>query len=97
MTYLVFAAAYFVIFGWRPFILCLDFTQLEVREYIYIYIYNMLMLNYLLVKWPYYFPRALMAFSIILSICMGLAIGALCIWHYYLASSSTSGLTHAYS
>ncbi|KAI9266602.1 DHHC palmitoyltransferase-domain-containing protein [Phascolomyces articulosus] len=35
-------------------------------------------------EWPYYFPRPLMAFSMILAICMGLAIGALCSWHYYL-------------
>jgi hypothetical protein len=41
MTYLIFAAAYFVVFAWRPFMLCLDFTQLEVQLvplYIYIYI-----------------------------------------------------------
>ncbi|CAO3618067.1 unnamed protein product [Mucor fragilis] len=63
MTYLIFAAGYFAVFGWRPFMLCLDFTQMD---------------------WPYYFPRPLMAFSMILAICMGLAIGALCIWHYYL-------------
>ncbi|KAF1805224.1 hypothetical protein FB192DRAFT_1420559 [Mucor lusitanicus] len=54
---------YFAVFGWRPFMLCLDFTQMD---------------------WPYYFPRPLMAFSMILAICMGLAIGALCVWHYYL-------------
>ncbi|KAI8973870.1 hypothetical protein BDB01DRAFT_844940 [Pilobolus umbonatus] len=54
---------YFVLSGWRPFMLCLDFTQLE---------------------WPYYFPRPLFAFSIILAICMGLVVGALCVWHYYL-------------
>ncbi|CAO3698789.1 unnamed protein product [Rhizopus stolonifer] len=63
MTYLVLAAAYFVIFGWRPFILCMDLTELD---------------------WPYFFPRALLAFSIILAICMGVAIGGLCGWHYYL-------------
>ncbi|RCH87975.1 hypothetical protein CU098_008676 [Rhizopus stolonifer] len=63
MTYLVFAAAYYVAFAWRPFMICLDFTQLD---------------------WPYYFPRPLLAFSFILAICMGLAIGALCLWHYYL-------------
>ncbi|CAO3640646.1 unnamed protein product [Cunninghamella blakesleeana] len=34
--------------------------------------------------WPYYFPRPLMAFSYILAICMGLAVGGLCAWHYYL-------------
>lgn len=63
MTYLVFAAAYFVIFAWRPFMLSLDFTDMT---------------------WPYYFPRPLLAFSFILAVCMGLAIGGLCIWHYYL-------------
>ncbi|KAG1473845.1 hypothetical protein G6F56_000713 [Rhizopus delemar] len=42
------AAAYFVIFGWRPFILCMDLTELDV------------------------------------TICMGVAIGGLCGWHYYL-------------
>ncbi|KAI7887601.1 DHHC palmitoyltransferase-domain-containing protein [Mucor mucedo] len=63
MTYLILAAAYFVVSAWRPFMLCLDFTQLD---------------------WPYYFPRPLLAFSFILAICMGLAIGGLCVWHYYL-------------
>ncbi|GAA5802886.1 hypothetical protein HPULCUR_008361 [Helicostylum pulchrum] len=63
MTYLIFAASYFVISAWRPFMVCLDITQLD---------------------WPYYFPRPLLAFSFILAACMGLAIGALCIWHYYL-------------
>ncbi|KAI8098843.1 DHHC palmitoyltransferase-domain-containing protein [Halteromyces radiatus] len=63
MTYMVLSAAYFVIFGWRPFIICLDIANPE---------------------WPYYFPRPLMAFAYILSICMGLALGALCAWHYYL-------------
>ncbi|EPB82870.1 hypothetical protein HMPREF1544_10386 [Mucor circinelloides 1006PhL] len=70
MTYLIFAAGYFAVFGWRPFMLCLDFTQMDVSARTK--------------KWPYYFPRPLMAFSMILAICMGLAIGALCIWHYYL-------------
>ncbi|KAI8065365.1 uncharacterized protein B0P05DRAFT_580916 [Gilbertella persicaria] len=55
--------SYYVAFAWRPFMICLDFTQLD---------------------WPYYFPRPLLAFSFILAICMGLAIGALCLWHYYL-------------
>lgn len=32
MTYLVFAAVYFVICGWRPFMLCMDFTDLDVCE-----------------------------------------------------------------
>ncbi|KAI8981747.1 hypothetical protein BDF20DRAFT_818079 [Mycotypha africana] len=59
-----FAAAYYVGFCWRPFMLSLDFNQLE--------------------QWPFYFPRPLFAFTVILAICMGLAIGALCIWHYYL-------------
>ncbi|KAI7866082.1 hypothetical protein BDF14DRAFT_1729159, partial [Spinellus fusiger] len=36
------------------------------------------------VGWPYYFPRPLLAFSLILTICMGLALGGLCAWHYYL-------------
>ncbi|KAI7856904.1 hypothetical protein BDC45DRAFT_580031 [Circinella umbellata] len=57
------SAAYFVAFGWRPFVVSLDLLTSE---------------------WPYYFPRPLMAFSMILAICMGLAIGALCLWHYYL-------------
>ncbi|KAI9311372.1 DHHC palmitoyltransferase-domain-containing protein [Dichotomocladium elegans] len=35
-------------------------------------------------EWPYYYPRPLVAFSMILAICMGLAIGGLCAWHYYL-------------
>ncbi|KAI9317282.1 DHHC palmitoyltransferase-domain-containing protein [Dichotomocladium elegans] len=35
-------------------------------------------------EWPYYYPRPLMAFAAILAICMGLAIGGLCLWHYYL-------------
>ncbi|OAD70663.1 hypothetical protein PHYBLDRAFT_171410 [Phycomyces blakesleeanus NRRL 1555(-)] len=35
-------------------------------------------------EWPYYFPRPLLAFALILAICMGLALGALCAWHYYL-------------
>ncbi|KAI8879337.1 zf-DHHC-domain-containing protein [Backusella circina FSU 941] len=34
--------------------------------------------------WQYYFPRPIFAFSFILAVCMGLAIGALCVWHYYL-------------
>ncbi|KAG1465152.1 hypothetical protein G6F46_002287 [Rhizopus delemar] len=59
----LFSAGYFVVFGWRPFILCMDLNELD---------------------WPYYFPRAIFAFAIILAICMGLAIGALCVWHYYL-------------
>ncbi|ORZ17615.1 DHHC palmitoyltransferase-domain-containing protein [Absidia repens] len=63
MTYMVLSAIYFVVFGWRPFIICLDILNPE---------------------WPYYFPRPLMAFAYILSICMGLALGALCAWHYYL-------------
>lgn len=32
MTYLVLAAAYFVIFGWRPFILCMDLTEPDVSK-----------------------------------------------------------------
>ncbi|KAI9253218.1 DHHC palmitoyltransferase-domain-containing protein [Sporodiniella umbellata] len=67
MTYVVVAAAYFVIFGWRPFILCMDFNELD---------------------WPYYFPRALLAFSVILAICMGVAIFGLCSWHYYLIATA---------
>ncbi|CDS12513.1 hypothetical protein LRAMOSA04707 [Lichtheimia ramosa] len=63
MTYLVFSAAYFVYFGWRPFIISMDVVNSD---------------------WPYYFPRPLMAFCIILAICMGLAIGGLCGWHYFL-------------
>ncbi|CAO3594557.1 unnamed protein product [Absidia cylindrospora] len=35
-------------------------------------------------QWPYYFPQPLMAFAYILSACMGLALGGLCLWHYYL-------------
>lgn len=34
MTYLVFAAAYFVIFAWRPFMLSLDFTDMTVMHII---------------------------------------------------------------
>ncbi|OAD04870.1 hypothetical protein MUCCIDRAFT_161580 [Mucor lusitanicus CBS 277.49] len=30
MTYLIFAAGYFAVFGWRPFMLCLDFTQMDI-------------------------------------------------------------------
>ncbi|KAG0179124.1 hypothetical protein DFQ29_002487 [Apophysomyces sp. BC1021] len=63
MTYMVLSALYFILFGWRPFIVSLDFMNSE---------------------WPYYFPRPMMAFSIILAICMGIALGALCVWHYYL-------------
>ncbi|KAI8333316.1 DHHC palmitoyltransferase-domain-containing protein [Chlamydoabsidia padenii] len=63
MTYMVLSAIYFLVFGWRPFIICLDILDLD---------------------WPYYFPRPLMAFAYILSICLGLALGALCAWHYYL-------------
>ncbi|CDH57151.1 zf-dhhc-domain-containing protein [Lichtheimia corymbifera JMRC:FSU:9682] len=63
MTYLVISAAYFIFFGWQPFMLSLDLFNDD---------------------WPYYYPRPLMAFSIILAICMGLTIGGLCLWHYYL-------------
>ncbi|KAI7874588.1 zf-DHHC-domain-containing protein [Lichtheimia hyalospora FSU 10163] len=63
MTYLVISAAYFIFFGWQPFMLSLDLLNDD---------------------WPYYYPRPLMAFSIILAICMGVTIGGLCLWHYYL-------------
>ncbi|KAL0141919.1 putative Palmitoyltransferase [Mucor lusitanicus] len=56
MTYLIFAAGYFAVFGWRPFMLCLDFTQMDAIDGLFYdssYLY-------------------------------GLAIGALCVWHYYL-------------
>ncbi|KAI8364363.1 uncharacterized protein BYT42DRAFT_506349, partial [Radiomyces spectabilis] len=64
--------SYYIVFAWRPFILSLDFLNTEVSGCSCIS------------KWPYYFPRPLMAFSLILSICMGIALAALCGWHYYL-------------
>lgn len=84
MTYLIFAAGYFAVFGWRPFMLCLDFTQMDVSAMMEMLIWSIINSIH---QWPYYFPRPLMAFSMILAICMGLAIGALCIWHYYLVRS----------
>ncbi|KAI8582090.1 hypothetical protein K450DRAFT_269546 [Umbelopsis ramanniana AG] len=41
-------------------------------------------LDFINTEWPYYYPRPLVAFSYILAICMGVAIAALCAWHYYL-------------
>lgn len=47
MTYLVFSAGYFVVFGWRPFILCMDLNELDVstqktivHDYLLMYIHN---------------------------------------------------------
>ncbi|SAM01389.1 hypothetical protein [Absidia glauca] len=44
----------------------------------------LLSLDILNPAWTYYFPRPLMAFAYLLSVCMGLALGGLCAWHYFL-------------
>jgi len=39
-------------------------------------------------EWPYWYPRALVAFSVVLAVAMGIALSTLCGWHYYLITTS---------
>jgi hypothetical protein len=45
MTYLIFAASYFVIFAWRPFMLCLDFNELDVSAAV-VFVENLLLIYF---------------------------------------------------
>ncbi|ORX46491.1 zf-DHHC-domain-containing protein [Hesseltinella vesiculosa] len=72
-------------FNHRYFLLFMTYMVLSAFYFVLFawrpFIVSLDMLN---TDWPYFYPRPLMAFSYILAICMGLAVSALCGWHYYL-------------
>ncbi|KAI8337655.1 DHHC palmitoyltransferase-domain-containing protein [Chlamydoabsidia padenii] len=72
-------------FNYRYFVLFMTYTVLSA---IYFAGFGwkpfLLSLDILNPEWTYHFPQPLMAFAYLLSVCMGLALGGLCAWHYYL-------------